>query len=165
VSEVSAGIAGASAVRLEWVAWPLRDRPTMGVIAFLVVLVSSVLAAVVGGHSMFGVIAGVILLGSLNPFFSPTTFRLRDDEVEAVRGPVRKIRRWQDVRSCFVDRHGATLSPFVGRAWLEPYRGLRLLFAGNRDEVVTFLRTKLGEEVEVVEALEVSSRGRAGGDI
>jgi hypothetical protein len=147
-------------VRLSWVAWPLRERPVVGGLVFLAVVATSLLAAVVGGHVLFGAIAGLILLGSLNPFFSPTTFRLSDEEVVAVRGPVRKARRWRDVRACFVDRRGATLSPFAGRAWLEPYRGIRLLFSGNREEVVAFLRTRLDEEVTVV---EVSPRetGRA----
>jgi len=147
-------------VRLTWVAWPLRERPAVGGLVFLAVAATSWLAAVVGGHVLYGGIAGIILLGSLNPFFSPTTFRLSDEEVEAVRGPVRKVRRWRDVRACFVDRRGATLSPLQGRAWLEPYRGIRLLFSGNRDEVVAFLRSRLDEEVAVV---EVSSReaGRA----
>jgi hypothetical protein len=36
-----------------------------------------------------------------------------------------------------------TLSPFTGSSWLEPYRGVRLLFAGNGEDVLRFVASRV----------------------
>lgn len=134
---------------LEWRTWPLRDRPRAGALAIGVVLITAMAATTLGGHVGFGILAVVVLSGSLNPFFSPTDFRLDRDGVTVRRWPTRKERPWADLHSCVIDRHGITLSPFEGRAWLEPYRGVRLLFDDNRDEVAAFVRDHLDDEVRI----------------
>lgn len=153
--------------RLEWQAWPARERPLAAIATAVFIVLVSVLIAGVGGHVLVGIGAVVILFGSLNPFFSPTTFRLADDGITAERWPVRKVRAWSEVRSAYADRHGVTLSPFRRRSWMEPYRGVRLLFAGNRDDVMRAVSERLVEGVELVEvarpAREDARPGGAGG--
>jgi len=146
---VSAATGPAPGAALEWRAWPLRDRPRAGAFAIGVVLVTGMAASSLGGHVGYGILAVVILAGSLNPFFSPTDFRLDGEGVTVRRWPTRKARPWTDLHDCVIDRHGITLSPFVGRAWLEPYRGVRLLFDDNRDEVTAFVREHLDDEVRI----------------
>ncbi len=143
---------------LEWQSWPLKDRPLAGVAAAAAVVLVSAGAALLGEHVVFGLLALVILMGSLNPFFSPTRYRIDGEKVVASRWPVQKIRTWAEIRSCFVDRHGATLSPFVGKSFLEPYRGVRLLFRGNRDEVIACLRAHAREDVRFVDLAERARR-------
>ena len=43
---------------------------------------------------------------------------------------------------------------------LEPYRGVRLMFSGNRDEVVAFLSERLGDDVRIVDLVEAARRRR-----
>jgi len=152
-----------SSDRLEWRVWPFRERPVAGALAFLAVILASVFCAAIGGHVIFGLVAMLVLFGSLNPFFSPTTFRMDAEKVEALRWPVHKVRAWEDIRSCFVDRRGITLSPFVGRAWLEPYRGLRLLFLGDREPVLSFVRAHVPEDTRIVGLAEAARAERTGG--
>lgn len=151
---------------LEWRAWPLRDRPRAGALALVAVLVTALAAASLGGHLGFGILALIILMGSLNPFLSPTEFRLDGGGVTVHRWPTQRVRAWDDLHSCVVDRHGITLSPFVGRAWLEPYRGVRLLFDGNREVVIAHVRDHLGDEVRVRGLLptDTASRRSTGAD-
>lgn len=137
--------------RLEWHAWPARERPLVAAGAALFVVLVSVLMAGIGGHVLVGLGAVVILFGSLNPFFSPTTFRLDHEGVTLERWPVKKTRAWRDIHGAYADRHGLTLSPFRGRPWLEPYRGVRLLFAANGADVRQFVRDRLVEGVELVD--------------
>lgn len=143
----------------EWQSWPLRARPLAGVAALAVMVVVSTLIATIAGHVAFGVGSLIVLFGSLNPFFSPTRFRMDDRGVEVFRWPTRKRRAWGDIRSGYVDRHGVTLSPFRGRSWLEPYRAVRLLFDDNRAAVLAFVRDRLGEEVSIVEVGAPLERG------
>ncbi len=146
---ISDGPAAGPDTAVEWQAWPLRERPVAGGVAFVVIVGSGVAVVAIGGHVLFGLIAVAVLFGSLNPFFSPTRFRLDEDGVRVERWPVTKVRAWHEIRACYVDARGATLSPFVGRPWLEPYRAIRLLFAGHdaagggtggsREQVVAFI--------------------------
>jgi hypothetical protein len=133
------------------------------VLAALAIAAASVMVASIAGHPVFGAVAAIVLLGSLNPFFSPTTFRLDEDGIEIMRWPVRKVRAWSDVRSCFVDRRGVTLSPFVGKSFLEPYRAVRLFFTENRAEVLAHLRAHVPEGVRFVELSKAAKAGPAGG--
>ncbi|MBU1701191.1 MAG: hypothetical protein KJ927_03065 [Candidatus Eisenbacteria bacterium] len=63
----------------------------------------------------------------------------------------KSLRGWDTFRTVYVDRRGATLSPYEGRAFMEPYRASRILFAGNRDLVMDFIRSRIGPEVRIVE--------------
>src|SRR5256885_7332305 len=47
------------------------------------------------------------------------------------------------MRRAIVDENGVFLSPFEQRNWLEAYRGVRLPFGGNRDQVVAFVESKV----------------------
>jgi hypothetical protein len=144
---------------LEWRVWPLRDRPMAGLGAALVVAGTAVGAALLGEHVGFGLFALAVMVGSLNPFFSPTRFRLDPEKAEARRWAVSKVRPWGEIRTCFVDRYGVTLSPFAGKAFLEPYRALRLFFRGNRDDVLAYVRAHLREETRVVELADGEGKG------
>ncbi len=147
---------------LEWQSWPLKERPAAGVGAAAVIVLAATGAVFVGQHIAFGLVTLVVLMGSLNPFFSPTLFRMDEEKVVASRWPTRKMRPWEDIRACFVDRNGVTLSPFTKRSWLEPYRGIRLFFRDNRDEVIAYLRAHVREDARFVD-LEEAARRKKGG--
>jgi hypothetical protein len=83
------------------------------------------------------------VLASLSSFLFPTVYRLTDDVVEVRSLGVARARPWTEMRRMTVDGTGVFLSPFEKRNWLEAYRGLRLLFGGNRDQVVAFVETRL----------------------
>lgn len=98
-----------------------------------------------GGEWFFGLLAFLIMWGSVGPFFVTSRFVIDADGVEVDSPFLKRKRAWSEVRTWFVDRHGVTLSPFAGRSWLESYRSVRLLFGDREDEVRRRLREKLGE--------------------
>ncbi len=128
---------------LEWRAHPARERP--GATAALLGVVAAILAAIwiAFGDPALLLVSVAILGSSLSPWFLPTTYRLDARGVRARRAGVSRARRWEEIRSVHVDARGATLSPFAKPSWLEPYRGLRLLFSANRAEVVAWLAETL----------------------
>jgi hypothetical protein len=151
------GEPGSDPPALRWQTWPAKERPAAAAASALLIVLVGLAAAVFGGHIVFGLASVMILFGSLNPFFSPTSYRLDAAGVEAARWPTRKVRAWSEIRTCFIDRRGVTLSPFVGRNVLEPYRAVRLMFADNRDLVVSTLESRLSEEVRFVELVTSES--------
>jgi len=140
-----AGIAeaGDTADELTWTAWPARKRP----LAALVLVGSAiVLGALVGKgtkDAVLAVAAPTFVLASLASFLFPTVYRLTKDSVEVRSLGVARVRPWTEMRRVTVDRTGVFLSPFERRSWLEAYRGVRLLFGGNRDQVVAFVEARL----------------------
>jgi len=73
-------------------------------------------------------------------YFLPTWYELDADGV-AVRflGRTRWV-AWTEVRRTQVHGEGVQLSPFERPSRLESFRGTFLRFAGNRDEVVSFVK-------------------------
>jgi hypothetical protein len=95
------------------------------------------------GDAVLGVATPLFVLFSLSSFLFPTAYRLTEDLVEVRSLGVARVRPWTEMRRMTVDRTGVFLSPFERRSWLEAYRGVRLLFGGNRDQVVAFVEARL----------------------
>jgi len=88
----------------------------------------------------------LVLFGSLHNYFFRASYSLSDKQVE-VRSPLGvQKKEWSSFRSFWVDSKGLSLSPFKKRSWLEHYRGIRLLFYKNREEVVEFVTRMMGEQ-------------------
>lgn len=128
---------------LTWTSWPARERPLAAVILVASAVVLGVLVRRATGDTVLGLAAPVFVLGSLVAFLFPTEYRLTDEAIEVRSLGVTRSRPWSEMRRMTVDRTGVFLSPFEKRTWLEAYRGLRLLFGGNRDQVVSFAEARL----------------------
>jgi len=105
-------------------------------------------AACVGVHFAFGglgyaLVAAVLLGCSLARYFAPTWYEL-DEAGVAVRflGHSRMV-PWGEVRRVLVHREGVHLSPFERPSRLDSFRGTFLRFAGNADEVVSFVESQV----------------------
>ncbi|MDZ4805588.1 MAG: hypothetical protein SGI90_12075 [Candidatus Eisenbacteria bacterium] len=131
---------------LEWRVAPWRREPKKALFA-VVVVAAGVVGSIwfSGGIWFFGLLALLILSGSVGPFFVNSRFVLDDGGVEVDSPFMRRRRAWPEIKSYYVDRRGATLSPFVGRSWLESYRAIRLLFGDREEAVRARLRERLGE--------------------
>jgi hypothetical protein len=98
-----------------------------------------------GGEWFFGLLALLIMWGSVGPFFVTTRFVIDAAGVEVDSPFLKRKRAWTDIKTWFADRDGATLSPFAGRSWLEAYRSVRLMWGDREDEIRRRLHEKLGE--------------------
>jgi len=103
--------------------WPARARPWAAAIVVVSIAILGVLIAQATGDALLGIAAPVFVAASLGS------------------------RPWSEMRRATADATGVFLSPFEGRSWLEAYRGLRLLYGGNRDQVLAFVAARLGKPV------------------
>lgn len=133
---------------LEWSVWPARERPWAAAVLLLSLAVLGVLIAGATGDRVLGVAAPLFVLVSVGSFIGRTRYRLTDEAIEVKALGVLRSRPWGEMRRATVDRNGVFLSPFEKRSWLEAYRGVRLPFGGNRDQVVAFVGAKLPVSVE-----------------
>jgi hypothetical protein len=129
---------------LTWTAWPARERPLAAAVLVAAAVVLGMLVARGTSDRVLGIAAPAFVLVSLSSFLLPTTYRLTDESVEVRSLGVLRARPWSEMRRMTVDRTGVFLSPFEQRNWLEAYRGVRLLFGGNRDQVVAFVEARVG---------------------
>lgn len=129
---------------LTWTAWPARERPLAAAVLVVAAVVLGMLVERGTDDRFLGVAAPAFVLASLSSFLFPTSYRLTKDAIEVRSLGVARARPWTEMRRMTVDRTGVFLSPFERRSWLEAYRGVRLLFGGNRDQVVAFIEARIG---------------------
>ena len=129
---------------LSWTAWPARERPLAAAVLVVAAVVLGMLVKKGTEDPFLGVAAPGFVLASLSSFLFPTSYRLTKESVEVRSLGVPRVRPWTEMRRMTVDRTGVFLSPFDRRSWLEAYRGVRLLFGGNRDQVVAFVEARIG---------------------
>jgi hypothetical protein len=90
----------------------------------------------------YALLAAGMLAVSLSSYLLPTWYELGATSV-VVRflGQAREI-PWSTVRRVSVQRDGVYLSPAEQPSRRDRFRGVFLRFAGNADEVVSFVRSK-----------------------
>ncbi len=97
----------------------------------------------------WGVLAGLLLLFSLESFYLPTKYRVTEAGIAARRLFFRGDRPWPWIRRVYEDADGLTLSPFVGGSRWEGFRSFRLHFEGGEaSEIRDQVRTGCAPEVE-----------------
>jgi hypothetical protein len=128
---------------LEWSVWPARERPWAAAVLLASLAVLGVLIGQGTGDRVLGIAAPLFVLGSVGSFVAKTHYTLTPETIEVRALGVARARPWSEMRRATVDRGGVFLSPFEKRSWLEAYRGVRLPFGGNRDQVVAFVEAKL----------------------
>lgn len=115
----------------------------------IAVILITAWAITVGLESAYlAVLAMVILVVALTPFWAPTRYALTDDGVEERRLGRLKARRWADLRRVQVGPGAALVSPMPRPSWHDRYRGILLYFDGldaaGRAAVIEALRARIG---------------------
>lgn len=133
---------------LEWTCHPVKRRPLVSVLVTLFILVVVAIVFYTTASRAFGVLAAVVMLASLAKFYFPTTYRLTHDRI-TIKTTTQTLRKdWSIYRSCYPDKNGILLSPFVRPSRLENFRGIYLMFNNNRDEVTSFVKAHIGRKTE-----------------
>ena len=127
---------------LQWRSYPLVDDFPRSLLCVAVFVGFCVLTGLAFGGVGYGVIAAVLVGGSLGRYFLPTYFALDEDGVTIrMLGRSRTI-PWTDVKRISVRSCGMFLSPFPAPSRLDSFRGAFLRFRGNADEVTRFVESK-----------------------
>ncbi len=127
---------------LTWRVHPARQRPWAALLTTLAIVAMAVSCALTGGV-FWGVLAIVVLVGSLGRFYFPSRFTLDQEGVTAhsLLGPRRLA--WARIRRFSYDGQGAYLSARARPSRWDAYGGVHLLFGSWRKEVLAAIRSRL----------------------
>lgn len=128
---------------IAWTVHPVKRKPWVSAIATLVVLLFSFLVYVSTESTFFCVLSLLVLFASLAKFYMPTRYTLTESEI-IVKTTMQTLKKeWTLYRSCWPDKNGILLSPFVEQSRLENFRGLYLILGENREEAISFIKERL----------------------
>ena len=122
----------------------MKRRPlvTIAVTIFVVICGMAVYMATEQSQ-IFTVLTIVILYASLSKFYFPTSYAMNNEGI-AVKTMTQKIvKPWSMYRSYYPDKNGVLLSPFTQPTRLENFRGLFVMFDGNREEILAYLKDRI----------------------
>lgn len=94
--------------------------------------------------AFFGLLAFVVMLVSLAKFYFPTHYRLSENGVTVRTTTQTLTKNWSAYRSFYPDKNGILLSPFAEPSRLENFRGLFIMFNGNKEQVTEFVKSHIG---------------------
>jgi hypothetical protein len=133
-----------SADYLEWSVFPFLEDTKRSAVVVSIIVAVGVAIYLAFRDAFLTVLSLVILVVSLHTFFTKTTYRLGEDGVTVRTVGVRTFKSWSAFKRYSADRKGITLSPFAEPSRLDPFRSVRLLYGGNKDEVVAFISKRIG---------------------
>lgn len=136
------------ASELRWQCHPVRRKPVVSALVSVFVVVICMLVLYSTESQMLTLLGMVVLFASLAKFYFPTSYELSDQGITVKTTTQTLKKRWSQYRSCWPDKNGVLLSPFVERSRLENFRGQYLMFEGNRDEVIRYIEEHLGKPDE-----------------
>ncbi|MEW5993312.1 MAG: hypothetical protein AB1744_02820 [Candidatus Zixiibacteriota bacterium] len=139
------GAPGTPAPALEWTCHPVKRRPWVSVLVSMFIIVVVVVVYYTTMSKAFAVLAMVIMLASLAKFYFPTGYRLTPDGITVKTTTQTLHKQWSLYRSCYPDKNGILLSPFARPSRLESFRGIYVMFSGNRDEVTAYVEEHIGK--------------------
>ncbi len=130
---------------LEWSCHKARLKPPLTIGVSLVILAFAIIVFYATEHSsVFAGLTLVILFLSLSRFYLPIRYRLSDRRIMIKTLTQTQYKEWAVFRSCYPDKNGILLSPFIQPSRLENFRGVYLLFNDNADRVTAFVKARLG---------------------
>lgn len=130
---------------LEWSCHKARRNRLLTAAVSAVVLAFSIVVFYATDHSsIFAGLALVILFLSLSRFYLPIRYRLTDRRIMIRTMTQTQYKAWSVYRSCYPDKNGILLSPFIQPSRLENFRGIYLLFNDNAQAVTEFVNARLG---------------------
>jgi hypothetical protein len=137
-----------SALLLEYVCHPAKRNRNVTILVTIVLLVSVILVYLLSYSPFLAALSALILFGSLGSFYFPTRYLFYNDHL-LVKTKLQTLRKeWHDYRSFYPDKNGVLLSPFGRPTRMENFRGLYVKFSGNRDQVMTIVRSKIDFQEE-----------------
>jgi len=140
-------------VLLTWRSWPFVERPKASVFlsAFLIFLAYFLYQiTVVRWNNQWGYyyLGMILVLGSLLPYFIPTTYVLKEYEIVINYLFVRITRKISDFGCFYADKRGIMLSTFTMPRRLDAFRGQSLRFSkdqSEKEQLIEILTRKIGK--------------------
>ncbi len=128
---------------LEWTCHPVKRNPLVSLLVSLFLVAVIVIVYYITASRLFGILAALIMFASLAKFYFPTTYRMTPEGITIKTTTQTLHKPWSTYRSYYPDKNGVLLSPFLQPSRLENFRGLYVMFAGNREEVLSYIKAHL----------------------
>lgn len=131
---------------LEWSCHKAKQKPLQAALVSALNLTFGIIVYYATERSaVFAGLALVILFLSLSRFYLPIRYRLTDRRIMIKTMTQTLYKDWSIYRSCYQDKNGVLLSPFVEPSRLENFRGIYLLFNDNASAVMEFVKAHIGQ--------------------
>lgn len=141
--KLTTSIAEEDAKLLEWTTHPMRRKPLVSVVVTMFILLVSFVIFYSTDSRVFSLLALIVLFASLTKFYLPTKYTFTEKQIFVKTTTQTVKRNWSQYRSCYPDKNGVLLSPFLHASRLENFRGLYLIFADNEEAVMAFTKAHL----------------------
>ena len=128
---------------LEWKCHPATRKPWVTLSVSVFVLVISMLVFAATDSKGFSFLALLVMFASLAKFYFPTKYRMTDEKISIKTSTQTLHKNWEIYRSFYPDKKGVLLSPFARPTRMENFRGLYIMFANNREEVINFVKAHI----------------------
>ncbi|MGC9362250.1 MAG: hypothetical protein ACP5F3_04900 [Candidatus Syntrophosphaera sp.] len=138
---------------LTWRSWPFVERPLASVLLVLFLLFLAYflwnITVEQWQQPLYYILGMLLVLGSLLPYFIPTTYILYEYEIEVHYLFIKITRKYSDFGCFYSDKRGIMLSTFKMPRRLDTFRGQSLRFSKDRAEkekLVEILTRKIGKQ-------------------
>jgi hypothetical protein len=121
---------------LTWRVHPARHRLRTTCFVFVIIGALAWLSADLMNDFWWAVIACLVVGVSLRNFLLPGEFRIDSAGVSVRRLAWTRCYPWRDVRRFLHDANGGFISPRARSSVMDLFRGMHLVFDGNRELVV-----------------------------
>jgi hypothetical protein len=135
-NELSATQSHGQSATFRWKVHLFRSQPQKGISALFAAALVAFLGYTALGSVLIAICAALAVILSISEFLFPIIYRMNERDASASSPFTTTSIRWEDVRHVCVDSNGVKLSPLARPSRLEPFRGIYLRFAGNRDQVL-----------------------------
>ncbi len=135
---------------LAWSCHKAKRNPLLtAAVSALILAFSIIVFYATDRSSVFAGLTLVILFLSLSRFYLPIRYRLSDRRIMIKTMTQTLYKDWSVYRTCYPDKNGILLSPFIQASRLENFRGVYLLFNDNAQAVTAFVKLRLGRTAPV----------------
>lgn len=136
------------------VAWEVRlgeEQPNKRLIALAAAILASFVGWALYQNVMLSVLAFLLIIGSSLELWVPIRYRLDETGASSTLGFSKTSMEWSNVRRVILGRRSVRLSPLRKASRLDAFRGVLLRYAGNEDLILATIRTYLGNDGRVLE--------------
>jgi hypothetical protein len=131
---------------ISWTAHPMKRKPAVTAAVSAFIVLCAMLVYYIIDSRGFAILAAVVLFASLTKFYFPTTYFFTPEAIYIKTMTQTLKKPWSLFRSYYPDRNGVLLSPFVEPSRLENFRGLYVMFEGNREDVMAYIKDRANKQ-------------------
>uniref|UniRef100_A0A7C4X9K2 Uncharacterized protein n=1 Tax=candidate division WOR-3 bacterium TaxID=2052148 RepID=A0A7C4X9K2_UNCW3 len=132
---------------MKWTVHPAKDNQSKTV--FSLIFISIFLFFILIFYGFFWALLGAIFLfASLSSYYLPTSYLLDDDHIEIKGLFSNQNRNLKEFKKIYYGKNGVLLSPFRKKTFLNHFRGIYLLLPRDKEEIISYIKDKIGNKLE-----------------